>query len=144
MKTLQKECDTQAAAIFAEVRKRRGIRDKVSKLYTNNMTAREVEGVLGELCLLQARVEMYNRFVRKRCSQDFDVSEPDEETRNLKMLEVDRMLSESDLAKYSQESLGDYIALEQYFMSENVKLAISLDSSEHDQLTTSMLDDVFF
>lgn len=54
------------------------------------------------------------------------------------------MLAMSDLAKFSQESLGDYIALEQFFMSENVKLAISLDSSEQDQLTTSMLDDVFF
>ena len=54
------------------------------------------------------------------------------------------MLAVSDLAKCSQESLGDYIALEQFFMSENVKLAISLDSSEQDQLTTSMLDDVFF
>ena len=61
IKTLQKECDVQAGAIFAEVRKRRGIRDKVGKLYTPAITAREVEGVLGELCLLQARVEMYNR-----------------------------------------------------------------------------------
>jgi len=144
IKTLQKECDVQAGAIFAEVRKRRGIRDKVGKLYTPNITAREVEGVLGELCLLQARVEMYNRFVRKRCGQDFEISQPDPELRAKSMEEVDRMLAMSDLAKFSQESLGDYIALEQYFMSENVKLAISLDSSEQDQLTTSMLDDVFF
>ena len=84
------------------------------------------------------------RFVRKRCSQDFEVSELDQETRTARLEEVDRMLAVSDLAKCSQESLGDYIALEQFFMSENVKLAISLDSSEQDQLTTSMLDDVFF
>ena len=144
IKTLQLECDRQAGALFSEVRRRRGVRDKVSKLYTNNITAREVEGVLGELCLLQARVEMYNRFVRKRCGQDFDISEPDDEARAVKQSEVDRMLALSDMAKYSQESLGDYIALEQYFMSENVKLAITLDSVEQDQLTTSMLDDVFF
>jgi len=142
--TLQVECDKQAGDIFSEVRKRRGIRDKVSKLYTSNISAREVEGVLGELCLLQARVEMYNRFVRKRCGQDFEISEPDQEIRKQKIIEVDRMLANCNLAKFSQESLGDYIALEQYFMSENVKLAISLDSSEQDQLTTSMLDDVFF
>ena len=61
IRTLQRECDVQAAAIFAEVRRRRGVRDKVAKLYTPAITAREVEGVLGELCLLQARVEMYNR-----------------------------------------------------------------------------------
>merc|ERR550519_2562737 len=54
------------------------------------------------------------------------------------------MSSLCDLSRTSQESLGDYIALEQYFLSENLALAISLDSSEQDQLTTSMLDDVFF
>ena len=144
IKTLQKECDVQAGEIFSQVRKRRGIRDKVAKLYTPAISAREVEGVLGELCLLQARVEMYNRFVRKRVLADFEVSEADEKVRAANMLDVDRMLAMSDLAKFSQESLGDYIALEQFFMSENVKLAISLDSSEQDQLTTSMLDDVFF
>ena len=144
IKTLQKECDVQAGEIFSQVRKRRGIRDKVAKLYTPAISAREVEGVLGELCLLQARVEMYNRFVRKRVLADFEVSEADEKVRAANMIEVDRMLAMSDLAKFSQESLGDYIALEQFFMSENVKLAISLDSSEQDQLTTSMLDDVFF
>ena len=144
IKTLQKECDVQAGEIFTQVRKRRGIRDKVAKLHTPAISAREVEGVLGELCLLQARVEMYNRFVRKRVLADFEVSEADEKVRAANMSDVDRMLAMSDLAKFSQESLGDYIALEQFFMSENVKLAISLDSSEQDQLTTSMLDDVFF
>ena len=144
IKTLQKECDVQSGEIFTQVRKRRGIRDKVAKLHTPAISAREVEGVLGELCLLQARVEMYNRFVRKRVLADFEVSEADEKVRAANMSDVDRMLAMSDLAKFSQESLGDYIALEQFFMSENVKLAISLDSSEQDQLTTSMLDDVFF
>ena len=144
IRTLQRECDLQAGEIFSQVRRRRGIRDKVAKLHTPAISAREVEGVLGELCLLQARVEMYNRFVRKRVQADFEVSEADEQVRAAKMVEVDRMLAMSDLAKFSQESLGDYIALEQFFMSENVKLAISLDSSEQDQLTTSMLDDVFF
>jgi len=141
---LQDECDTQAGNIFAEVRRRRGIKDKVSKLDTGTVSAREVEGVLGELCLLQARVEMYQRFVRKRCAQDIEVSEVDAEARKVKMEEVERMLSSSGLSRCAQESLGEYIALEQYFMAENVKLALSLDSMEQDQLTTSMLDDVFF
>ena len=144
LSTLQSECDLQAAAIFTEVRRRRGIRDKVGKLFSKAISAREVEGVLGELCLLQARVEMYYRFIRKRCSQDFEISEVDEANRKEKMAEVERLISQCDLSRTSQESLGDYIALEQYFMAENVALAISLDSSEQDQLTTSMLDDVFF
>jgi len=57
---------------------------------------------------------------------------------------VEAMLAGSGLARAAQESLGEYIALEQHFMAENLRLAISLDSMEADQLTTSMLDDVFF
>jgi len=141
---LQAECDTQAGNIFAEVRRRRGIKDKVARLESGTVGAREVEGVLGELCLLQARVEMYMRFVRKRCGQDIEVSEVDPEERKRKLEDVEKMLASSGLTRCAQESLGEYIALEQHFMAENVKLALSLDSMEQDQLTTSMLDDVFF
>merc|ERR1719341_3225939 len=126
---LQAECDMQAGNIFAEVRRRRGIKDKVARLES---------GTVG------ARVEMYMRFVRKRCGQDIEVSEVDPEVRKKKMEEVEKMLASSGLTRYAQESLGEYIALEQHFMAENVKLALSLDSMEQDQLTTSMLDDVFF
>ena len=97
-----------------------------------------------EMCLLQARVEMYGRFVRERCGQDIETSETEEEVRMKRMAEVEGMLSGSGLARAAQERLGEYIALEKHFMAENLKLAISLDCMEADQLTTSMLDDVFF
>ena len=144
---IQRDCDIQAANIFAEFRKRRGIKDKVARVNhvgPTRVTAREVEPVLGEMCLLQARVEMYSRFVRKRCSQDIETSETEVEERAKKVAEVEAMLAGSGLTRAAQESLGEYIALEQHFMSENLKLAISLDTMEADQLTTSMLDDVFF
>ena len=144
---IQRDCDIQAANIFAEFRKRRGIKDKVTRINhvgPTRVTAREVEPVLGEMCLLQARVEMYSRFVRKRCSQDIETSETEVEEKAKKLGEVNAMLAGSGLTRAAQESLGEYIALEQHFMSENLKLAISLDSMEADQLTTSMLDDVFF
>jgi hypothetical protein len=142
---IQQDCDTQAGNIFAEFRKRRGIRDKVSRVEGQpRVSAREVEPVLGEMCLLQNRVEMYSRFVRKRCGQDIETSETEAEARGRRVAGVEAALAGSGLARVAQESLGEYIALEQHFMAENLKLAISLDCMEADQLTTSMLDDVFF
>jgi len=141
---VQEECDVQSGNIFTEFRKRRGIRDKMGRLEGGGVTAREVELVLGEMCLLQARVEMYGRFVRKRCAQDIEVSETEAVMKEAKQAEVERLLASSGLTRSAQESLGEYIALEQHFMTENVKLALSLDSMEADQMTTSMLDDVFF
>ena len=60
------------------------------------------------------------------------------------MSEVEVMLRQSGLGHCAQESQGEYILLKQYFMSENVAKAVELDTMERDQLTTSMLDDVFF
>ena len=60
------------------------------------------------------------------------------------MSEVEVMLRQSGLSHCAQESLVEYILLKQYFMFENVAKAVELDTMERDQLTTSMLDDVFF
>ena len=148
MARIQQDCDAQAGKIFVEFRKRRGIRDKVTRVEggagRERVTAREVEPVLGEMCLLQARQEMYARFVRKRCGADIETSETEAEVRAARVAAVEAMLAGSGLARAAQESLGEYIALEQHFMAENLKLAIQLDTMEADQLTTSMLDDVFF
>jgi len=146
---LQSECDRQAARVFAEFRRRRNVSDKVGKVTSvtkeaAKLQARELDAVLGEMTLLQARVEMYFRFVRKRCGADIEVSIEDDDERNAKMSEVEAMLRQSGLSHCAQESLGEYILLEQYFMSENVAKAVELDTMESDQLTTSMLDDVFF
>jgi len=148
---LQIECDRQAARIFIEFKRKRSVSDKVSRVQealvgrdNNRLPARDLDTVLGEMTLLQARVEMYFRFVRKRCAADVEVSVEDEEERRGKMAEVEDMLGKSGLCHCAQESLGEYILLEQYFMSENIAKAVELDTMEADQMTTSMLDDVFF
>jgi len=143
---LQEECDRQADKIFSEFRKRRGIADKVmraretqlNKKEDNKLQARDLDVILGEMTLLQGRVEMYCRFVRKRCSADIEISESGS------MEEVEKMLSSCQLSRIAQDSLGDYILLEHFFMAENIAKAIELDTMEADQRTTSMLDDVFF
>lgn len=144
---LQEECDRQAEKIFQEFKKRRGIQDKVGRVREvqlgkakeeNKLQARDLDTILGEMTLLQARVEMYFRFVRKRCLADIEVSETGGTEG------VERMLSSSQLNRIAQDTLGDYILLEHFFMSENIAKAVELDTMEADQKTTSMLDDVFF
>lgn len=143
---LQVECDQQAEKIFHEFKKRRGIQDKVARIQDiqlgkkedNKLHARDLDAVLGEMTLLYTRVEMYFRFIRKRCFADIEVSE----SGNVE--EVEKLISSSQLNRIAQDSLGDYILLEHFFMSENIKKAVELDSMEADQQTTSMLDDVFF
>ncbi len=75
---LQEECDKQADRILSEFRRKRGVRDKVSRVReamygsagtsgaANKIAAKDLDHVLNEMILLQARAEMYNKFVRKR------------------------------------------------------------------------------
>lgn len=43
-----------------------------------------------------------------------------------------------------QELIGLYITMEEYFMRETVNKAVAMDTCEKGQLTSSMVDDVFY
>lgn len=54
------------------------------------------------------------------------------------------MQNRSEMNRQMQDLLGIYLLLERYFMEESVIKAIALDNHEAGQLTSSMVDDVFF
>uniref|UniRef100_A0A914KL98 Conserved oligomeric Golgi complex subunit 4 n=1 Tax=Meloidogyne incognita TaxID=6306 RepID=A0A914KL98_MELIC len=57
---------------------------------------------------------------------------------------LDLVLNRSGLNTRMQELLGNYVLMEQYYMSNSVQKAISMDTVEDGALTSSLLDDVFF
>lgn len=60
------------------------------------------------------------------------------------MTEVESFLKSSELIQTKHDLLGNYLRMEQYFMEESVSKAVSLDTLEEGQQTSSMIDDVFF
>ena len=86
MSMLQAECDRQTDKILAEFRKKRGVNEKRKRvkeaLYggglasggaggtsaetTPKVAVKDLDVVLNEMTLLQARSELYYKFVRKR------------------------------------------------------------------------------
>ena len=88
---IQTECDRQSSNVIEEFRRKRHISDKVNKIREsmyvkstsfpsegsaigggtcpnpeNKIEAKELDHILSEITLLQARSEMYFNFVRKR------------------------------------------------------------------------------
>ncbi|CAK5110546.1 unnamed protein product [Meloidogyne enterolobii] len=57
---------------------------------------------------------------------------------------LDLVLNRSGLNTRMQELLGNYVLMEQYYMTNSVQKAISMDTVEDGALTSSLLDDVFF
>ena len=89
---LQGECDHQADRILAEFRRKRTVKDKTIRVretlyggqggvsassanFQDKIEAKELDHVLSEMTLLEARSEMYYKFVRKRITvRDFSLN----------------------------------------------------------------------
>ena len=169
---LQNECDAQANRIFIEFKKKREIKDKVDEVRdatygtvsisnTSSMTgsyssdisnsakleARDLHHILEEMALLQARSEMYFKFIRKKAFTDIDLSKNNEESKEAeeKKKNLERQLLTCGLSQSVQDIMSQYILLEEFYMTQNIRKA----AEQHkDSLTDinddKLLDDVFF
>ncbi|CAG7837269.1 unnamed protein product [Allacma fusca] len=156
MEYLQKECDFESKQIIEEFRKNREFNKKIqlvasfmSNKSDNKIDPKDLDLVLSELTLLNARTELYARFVRRRVLSDIEVSVTDEAEKAKKIAFLEKLMKDSETLRTMQLLLGQYILLEQYFMAQSVQKAVELDclveaSGEDTYVLSSMTDDVFF
>ena len=171
MHLLQEECDRQASKIFLEFRKKRAVKDKVDKIResiygtsslavtssmggyessgsstlesTNNkLEARELGHVLEEMALLQARSEMYFKFVKKKSFTDLD----NETDVNAMRATIERQLLMSGLCQSVQELMSEYVLFEEFYMTQNIRKAMNQfkENCSVDLRDDRILDEVFF
>ncbi|XP_006860242.1 PREDICTED: conserved oligomeric Golgi complex subunit 4 isoform X2 [Chrysochloris asiatica] len=154
IKYLQVECDRQVEKVVDNFIKQRNyhqqFRHVQNNLMRNSITEkiepRELDPILTEVTLMNARSELYLRFLRKRISSDFEVGDSmaSEEVKQEHQKCLDKLLNNCLLSCTMQELIGFYITMEEYFMRETVNKAVALDTYEKGQLTSSMVDDVFY
>uniref|UniRef100_A0A8C8Z143 Conserved oligomeric Golgi complex subunit 4 n=1 Tax=Prolemur simus TaxID=1328070 RepID=A0A8C8Z143_PROSS len=154
IKYLQVECDRQVKKVVDKFIKQRDYHQQFRHVQSNlmrNSTAekiepRELDPILTEVTLMNARSELYLRFLRKRISSDFEVGDSmaSEEVKQEHQKCLDKLLNNCLLSCTMQELIGLYITMEEYFMRESVNKAVALDTCEKGQLTSSMVDDVFY
>lgn len=90
------------------------------------------------------------RIIKKLClvylglQADLDIGINDENEREGKLNALQDLMKSSQLSQTKHEILGYYLRFEQYFMEESVAKAVSMDTIEQGQHTSSMVDDTFF
>uniref|UniRef100_A0A8C4M163 Conserved oligomeric Golgi complex subunit 4 n=1 Tax=Equus asinus TaxID=9793 RepID=A0A8C4M163_EQUAS len=154
IKYLQVECDRQVEKVVDKFIKQRDYHQQFRHVQNNMMRnsatekiePRELDPILTEVTLMNARSELYLRFLRKRISSDFEVGDSmaSEEVKQEHQKCLDKLLNNCLLSCTMQELIGLYITMEEYFMRETVNKAVALDTYEKGQLTSSMVDDVFY
>ncbi|CAL8243235.1 unnamed protein product [Lota lota] len=149
---LQQECDRQAQKIVDKFIQQRDYHSKFqvvqnsmmkSPVPTERIEPRELDPVLMEVTLMNARAELYLRFLRRRMMADLEVGDAQSTTQEHQQ-NVEKLLKHCLLSTTMQELIGYYIPMEEYYMRESVNKAVAMDSHEKGQLTSSMADDCFY
>ncbi|XP_047220119.1 conserved oligomeric Golgi complex subunit 4 [Girardinichthys multiradiatus] len=148
---LQQECDRQAQKIVDKFAQQRGYHSKFQIVQSSMMKSipgeriepRELDPVLAEVTLMNARAELYLRFLRRRIMADFEVGDDQSITQEHQQ-NVEKLIKDCLLSTMIQELIGYYIPMEEYYMRESVNKAVTMDTYEKGQLTSSMVDDCFY
>ncbi|XP_038164534.1 conserved oligomeric Golgi complex subunit 4 [Cyprinodon tularosa] len=148
---LQQECDRQAQKIVDTFIKQRGYHNKFQVVQSSMMKSvpaeriepRELDPVLSEVTLMNARAELYLRFLRRRIMADFEVGDAQSITQEHQQ-NLEKLIKHCLLSTMIQELIGYYIPMEEYYMRESVNKAVTMDTYEKGQLTSSMVDDCFY
>ncbi|XP_030367938.1 conserved oligomeric Golgi complex subunit 4 isoform X3 [Strigops habroptila] len=175
IKHLQVECDRQVEKVVDKFIKERDYHRQFQQVQNSMMRSssaekiepRELDPILTEVTLMNARSELYLRFIKRRIIADFEVGDSmaSEEVKQEHQKYLDKLLNNCLLSRTMQELIGYYITMEEYFMRETVNktqifqhygllktrmsfasplTAVAMDSYEKGQLTSSMVDDVFY
>lgn len=151
---LQKECDKQAQRVVDKFIQQRDYHSKFQVVQSSMMRGvpaekiepRELDPVLCEVTLMNSRAELYLRFLRRRINADFEVGDATatESVIQEHHQSMDQLLKDCQLSRTMQELIGYYIPMEEYYMRETVNKAVAMDAAEVGQLSSSMVDDVFY
>lgn len=163
IKNIQRECDKQSVRIlkkFKEIRQLTIILRNVQNIINFNRNSsnfsngqrieeridpRDLDELLTEITLISARSELYRNFIIKSIVSDLSaLPNQDSKSLNLKVDQVKQFINSCDLQCSIQELVGQYSLLENFFMTENINKAIQMDTISSDNLSSSVVDDVFF
>uniref|UniRef100_A0A8D0GFT0 Conserved oligomeric Golgi complex subunit 4 n=1 Tax=Sphenodon punctatus TaxID=8508 RepID=A0A8D0GFT0_SPHPU len=148
IKYLQVECDRQVEKVVDKFIQQRDYHRQVIKAMVLFVCSacRELDPILTEVALMNARSELYLRFIKRRIISDFEVGDSmaSEEVKQEHQKCLDKLLNNCLLSRTMKELIGYYITMEEYFMRETVNKAVAMDTCEKGQLTSSMVDDVFY
>lgn len=172
IRVIQKECDRLSRKILEEFRNETKLQYvakvvRTSSLPTVNqgssmvnspypdlnltpskLDPRDVDNILEEISRIISRSEVYLNFIVQRVKDDIHCKTEDMATRQSSLLELYNLVCiECELNHLVQEVGGIYVMLEQFYLNESSKKAISMDQIDAESSScffSSMLNDIFF
>ncbi|KAL7059706.1 hypothetical protein AAHC03_013495 [Spirometra sp. Aus1] len=166
IRAVQQLCDEKAALIFLNFKEKRQLTVAVqrarqeltvgSRPVSTNATlvaagqgsahavfeyCLSMEALVSEIVLLNARIELFLNFLRRRLLAGHSEEDADDLSRTAK---IKQFFTDFEPVKISQQLVDAYLPQEQLFLRELVSKAILMDEVDQTTKVFSMVDEVFF
>ncbi|KAL0894360.1 hypothetical protein ABMA27_012984 [Loxostege sticticalis] len=106
------------------------------------LSALAAEPTLVELALAHNTISLYFTFLRRKT--EADASSLNDAAKKASKDAIEKIIAECDLMRAAQDLLGHYLALERYFLEENVNKALKMATPQTGATQSSLVDDIFF
>ncbi|THD22851.1 putative Conserved oligomeric Golgi complex component 4, partial [Fasciola hepatica] len=103
-----------------------------------------LEPILSEIVLLNTRIDLYIRFMRRHVTSDLNGAALSSEELESKLKSVTTLFSQCQTVRQMQDLIGGYIHLEGYYLREMVSKAVHSDEVDDSGKALRFADDVFF
>ncbi|KAJ3012608.1 Golgi transport complex subunit 4 [Thoreauomyces humboldtii] len=161
---LQREADIQGSIILNTFSERRqlkrklsdisrfdeNVRKRISQPPTDNVVEpKEIDGILSELASISQKAQIFDRFLHIRAEAEaakIQAAGPPRGSDWATSLDGDGdgLVKVSKLDELIQQLMGDYVTMEEYFIRRSVEKAMSIDSSDPSDMTSTCVEDVFY
>ncbi|TPX72736.1 hypothetical protein SpCBS45565_g00171 [Spizellomyces sp. 'palustris'] len=160
---LQREADIQSSIILNSFTEKRQLQRKLGEVAGYEESARkklkqpptesfleprEVDGILSEIALISQKTRIFNRFLHVRAEAEATKlhETPLKHSDWATSLdgEGDGLVKVSKLDELTQRLMDNYVSLEEYFIRRSIEKALSIDTYDKNDLTSSCVEDVFF
>jgi len=151
--SMQGESEGHATRIITQFMEARNMKAVNAKLEQEARQARaqpsdprDYDGLLDEMAIVLGRCEMYDRFIKSKAKAAMDEMK-DTGTAKHRASSVGSttgLRPNTELHHAIREVVVEYIQLETFFMNESVGKAVRIDTWSAGDVTSSMIEDVFF
>ncbi len=133
LRELQEQCDIHAKQIISLFKKHHSIKtimSRVAQPKPGELDTSPIGGVLEQMAMMGYTMELFQKFIAKKCKQLGPTSEA--------------KLSYKGLEQRKKRMLVYYNRLEDIFIRDSISKAIRLDERSELQLTSTVVDDCFY
>ncbi|KAJ3298327.1 Golgi transport complex subunit 4 [Borealophlyctis nickersoniae] len=114
----------------------------------STIDAKEIDVILNEMAVMSQRAQLFDRFLHMRAEEEVEKRKAAKTDGNASsafaVTEGNGLVKVSKLNERIQELMGNFVAMEEFFIRRSIEKAMKIEEHEKGSLISSIVDDAFY